>query len=125
MEYFSTRGSPLAITSKKAIIKGIAEDKGLYVPSWFPSLGDGVLKSSEHEFYVSRAMKILRAFLSDFTPEELAAACHKAYSTNFDTPQVAPVRFLGNEMAVLELWHGPTLAFKDMALQLMPWLLKK
>jgi len=124
MEYFSTRGSPLAMTSKKAIIKGIADDNGLYVPSQFPSLGDGVLKGSEHEFYVSRAMKILHAFLSDFTPEELGAACREAYSTNFDTPLVAPVRFLGNEMAVLELWHGPTLAFKDMALQLMPWLLK-
>jgi threonine synthase len=124
MEYFSTRGSPLAITSKKAIIKGIAEDNGLYVPSCFPSLGDGVLKSSEQESYVSRATKILRAFLSDFAPAELTAACHEAYSANFDTPRVAPVRFLGNEIAVLELWHGPTLAFKDMALQLMPWLLK-
>ena len=124
MEYFSTRGSPLTITSKKAIIKGIAEDNGLYVPSYFPSLGDGVLKGSEHEFYVSRATKILPAFLSDFTSDELKAACREAYSANFDTPLVAPVRFLGNEIAVLELWHGPTLAFKDMALQLMPWLLK-
>jgi threonine synthase len=124
MEYISTRGSPIAITSKKAIIKGIAEDNGLYVPSCFPSLGDGVLKSSEQESYVSRAMKILRSFLTDFTATELTAACDAAYSDNFDTPLVAPVRFLGNEIAVLELWHGPTLAFKDMALQLMPWLLK-
>ncbi len=106
------------------MIKGIAEDNGLYVPSYFPHLGGGVLKSSEQGSYVLRATKILRAFLTDFTPDELEAACDKAYSDNFDTPAVAPVQFLGDEVGVLELWHGPTLAFKDMALQLMPWLLK-
>ena len=124
MEYLSTRGSPRAIPSKKAIIKGIAEDNGLYVPSHFPHLGDKVLMDSERESYVSRATKILRAFLTDFSPDELDAACRKAYSDNFDTPEVAPVQFFGDEVGVLELWHGPTLAFKDMALQLMPWLLK-
>jgi len=124
MEYLSTRGSPQAITSKKAIIKGIAEDNGLYVPSYFPHLGDEVLRSSEQESYVSRATKILRAFLTDFHQDELVAACDRAYSDHFDTPAVAPVQFLGDDIGVLELWHGPTLAFKDMALQLMPWLLK-
>ncbi len=124
MEYLSTRGSPRAIPSKKAVIKGIAEDNGLYVPSHFPHLGDRVLAGSGRESYVSRATKILRAFLTDFSPDELDAACRKAYSDNFDTPAVAPVRFLGEGVGVLELWHGPTLAFKDMALQLMPWLLK-
>ena len=124
MEYLSTRGSSPAIPSKKAIIKGIAEDNGLYVPSYFPHLGDEILKGSEHQAYVSRATKILRAFLTDFSPDELAAACSKAYSDNFDTSAVAPIQFLGDGVGVLELWHGPTLAFKDMALQLMPWLLK-
>jgi threonine synthase len=124
MEYLSTRGSPLAIPSKKAMIKGIAEDNGLYVPSHFPRLGNAVLKGSDQASYVSRATTILRAFLTDFTPEELDAACGKAYADNFDTPAVAPVQFLGDRVGVLELWHGPTLAFKDMALQLMPWLLK-
>jgi len=124
MEYLSTRGSPLAIPSKRAMIKGIAEDSGLYVPSSFPHLGDKALKSPEHESYVSRATKILRSFLTDFDPDELVAACSKAYADNFDTPAVAPVQFLGDEVGVLELWHGPTLAFKDMALQLMPWLLR-
>jgi threonine synthase len=124
MKYVSTRSSSPATTSKEAIIRGIAPDNGLYVPSSFPSLGSAALESSEQEPYVSRATKILRPFLSDYTPAELTAACQAAYSNNFDTPLVAPVRFLGNEMAVLELWHGPTLAFKDMALQLMPWLLK-
>ncbi|HVP79355.1 MAG TPA: threonine synthase [Thermodesulfobacteriota bacterium] len=124
MEYLSTRGSPLAISSKKAIIKGIAEDSGLYVPSHFPRLGAEVLKSSEQDSYVSRAAKILRSFLTDFSPDELDAACRKAYSDNFDTPRVAPIQFLGEDIGILELWHGPTLAFKDMALQLMPWLLR-
>jgi threonine synthase len=124
MKYISTRNSSPTITSKEAIIKGIATDNGLYVPSSFPSLGSAALESSKHESYVSRSAKILRAFLSDFAPVELTAACRAAYSDNFDTPLVAPVQFLGNEIAVLELWHGPTLAFKDMALQLMPWLLK-
>jgi threonine synthase len=124
MEYLSTRGSPLAISSKKAMIKGIAEDNGLYIPSNFPHLGGAVLKSSGRESYVSRATKILRAFLTDFSPDEVDAACRKAYSDNFDTSRVAPVQFLGDDVGVLELWHGPTLAFKDMALQLMPWLLK-
>ena len=124
MEYLSTRGSSLSTPSKKAIIKGIAEDHGLYVPSDFPPLGDGVLKSSGEESYVSRATKILRAFLTDYTPEELDAACRKAYSDNFDTRRIVPLQFLGDEVGILELWHGPTLAFKDMALQLMPWLLR-
>ncbi len=124
MEYLSTRGSPHAIPSKKAIIKGIAEDNGLYVPSHFPNLGDRFLVGFEKASYALRATKILRTFLTDFSPEELEAACRKAYSDNFDTPAVAPVQFLGEEAGVLELWHGPTLAFKDMALQLMPWLLK-
>lgn len=107
------------------MIKGIAEDNGLYVPSHFPHLGEGVLKSSKHESYVSRAAKILRAFLTDFNPDELVDACKKAYSDNFDTRLVAPVQCFGDNLGVLELWHGPTLAFKDMALQLMPWLLKR
>jgi threonine synthase len=124
MKYVSTRSSSPAITSKEAIIKGIATDNGLYVPSCFPHLGSTALESSEHESYVSRSTKILRAFLTDFAPDELTAACRTAYSDNFDTPLVAPARFLGDKIAVLELWHGPTLAFKDMALQLMPWLLK-
>jgi threonine synthase len=124
MEYLSTRGSPLAMPSKRAIIKGIAEDSGLYVPSHFPHLGDAVLMGSDQQSYVLRAAKILHAFLTDFTPDELDAACRKAYSDNFDTSAVAPLQFLGDRVGVLELWHGPTLAFKDMALQLMPWLLK-
>jgi threonine synthase len=123
MEYISTRGSSAAITSKKAIIKGIADDNGLYVPSFFPQLGDNPFIGIAEKSYWARAVKIIEAFLTDYSETELASACKTAYADNFDSPLTAPVKFLGDGTAVLELWHGPTQAFKDMALQLMPRLL--
>jgi threonine synthase len=123
MEYISTRGSAPAIASKRAIIKGIAEDKGLYVPSAFPGLGANPFAGMEQDSYAARAVRILQSFLTDYTPAELLTACQRAYAENFDIPAIAPVRFLRDGTAILELWHGPTQAFKDMALQLMPHLL--
>jgi threonine synthase len=123
MEYISTRGSAPSISSKKAIIKGIAEDNGLYVPGYFPALGNDPFSDVKEKSYAARATKILRAFLTDYTEAELSAACKEAYGGNFDSPETAPVRFLEDGVAVVELWHGPTLAFKDMALQVMPRLL--
>ena len=123
MEYVSTRGLARAITSKQAIIKGIAEDNGLYVPSGFPHLGAQPFSADRQEPYSTRAVRILQPFLTDFTESELTAACRLAYVENFDSPLTAPVIFLGDGTAILELWHGPTSAFKDMALQLMPRLL--
>jgi threonine synthase len=123
MEYISTRGSAPPITSKKAIIKGIAEDGGLYVPSSFPVIGPDPFGEVLQGSYSARAEKILPLFLTDFTATELRAACKGAYADNFDSPSTAPVQFLGDGTAILELWHGPTSAFKDMALQLMPRLL--
>jgi threonine synthase len=123
MEYISTRGSSAAITSKKAIIKGIADDNGLYVPSFFPQLGDNPFADIDAKSYWARAVKIIQPFLTDYTEAELTSACKVSYADNFDSPLTAPVRFLGDGTAVLELWHGPTQAFKDMALQLMPQLL--
>jgi len=123
MEYISTRGSAPAIPSKKSIIKGIAEDNGLYVPSHFPSFGPTPFEDPQGKSYPDRAVKILRPFLTDYTAEELKASCRAAYAENFESPRTAPVHILGDGTAVLELWHGPTQAFKDIALQLMPRLL--
>jgi len=123
MEYISTRGSAPSIPSKKAIIKGIAEDDGLYVPSAFPFIGPNPFAAPVGTSYADRAEKILRLFLTDFTNAEIQTACRGAYAGNFDSPLTAPVHFLDDRTAVLELWHGPTLAFKDIALQLMPRLL--
>jgi len=123
MEYISTRGSAPAIPSQKAILKGIAEDKGLYVPSSLPYLGVDPFAGVAKDSYAERALRILRPFLPDYSPEDLHSACERAYAGNFDSPQTAPARFLDDGTAVLELWHGPTQAFKDMALQIMPLLL--
>jgi len=123
MEYISTRGAAGSIPSKKAIIKGIAEDGGLYVPATLPFFGANPFADSEDDSYAARAVKILQAFLPDYPKTELLNACRRAYAKNFDSPRTAPVTFLDDGTAVLELWHGPTLAFKDMALQLMPLLL--
>ena len=123
MEYISTRGSAPAIPSQKAILKGIAEDQGLYVPSHLPNLGFDPFAEIENDSYAERALIILRSFLPDYSPADLGSACEKAYAGNFDSSQTAPVRFLDDATAVLELWHGPTQAFKDMALQIMPLLL--
>jgi threonine synthase len=123
MKYISTRGSAPPIFSKKAILKGIAEDKGLYVPSQFPSFGSDPFSGVAEDAYAERAVRILQPFLTDYAPADLILACKGAYAQNFDSPRTAPVRFLKDGTAVLELWHGPTQAFKDMALQLMPRLL--
>jgi threonine synthase len=123
MKYLSTRGTALSIASKKAIIKGIAEDGGLYIPESFPRFEVCPFDESIGEPYAARAVKILQPFLTDYTPVELTRACDHAYGNNFDSPLTAPVKILGDYTAILELWHGPTLAFKDLALQLMPRLL--
>ncbi|MGA2959616.1 MAG: hypothetical protein ABSF48_28355, partial [Thermodesulfobacteriota bacterium] len=123
MEYISTRGGAPSIRSKKAIIKGIAEDNGLYVPSGSPSLGPNPFSGLKGNSYAGRATAILEPFLTDYREAELLSACQGAYGENFGSPLTAPVKFLNDGTSVLELWHGPTQAFKDMALQLMPRLL--
>jgi threonine synthase len=123
MQYVSTRGAAPSIHSKKAIIKGIAEDGGLYVPSAFPPLGPHPFSGLTGNFYAERATEILKPFLTDYAGSDLLSACREAYGRNFDSTSTAPVKFLADGTAVLELWHGPTQAFKDMALQLMPRLL--
>ncbi len=123
MQYISTRGAAPSILSKKAILKGMAEDGGLYVPSKFPALGPAPFPDADMGSYADRAAEVLKHFLTDYPETALKSACRQAYGGNFGSPLTAPVNFLQDGTAVLELWHGPTQAFKDMALQLMPRLL--
>jgi threonine synthase len=88
-----------------------------------PFFGADPFSGMKDDTYADRAVKVLEAFLPDYTTADLVVACKGAYAQNFDSPPTAPVRFLKDGTAVLELWHGPTQAFKDMALQLMPRLL--
>lgn len=125
MYYVSTRGNGGKVTSAQAIKQGIAADGGLFVPESLPAFSEAELKAMLGMSYSERAVHVLGKFLCDYSEEELTAYCEKAYSEdNFrssGTP--APVVSLNDRMSVLELYHGPTSAFKDMALQLMPHLL--
>ena len=122
MSFISTRGGA-CVTASQAILRGLAPDGGLYVPTVFPQMKPEDIASLAQMDYRARALTILRGFLDDFTPDELEQAIAEAYATpKFDTPAIAPVKKLNDTTHVLELFHGPTLAFKDMALQLLPHL---
>lgn len=122
MIYKSTRGHDSSVTSSAAILRGIAPDGGLYVPSQIPKLGKEISELM-HYTYQELAEVVMREFLTDFTKEELRTCINKAYDSKFDSPLIAPLK-LTNDVAILELFHGPTLAFKDMALSVLPHLLK-
>ena len=123
MSFFSTRGKS-CVTASQAILQGIAPDGGLYVPAMFPAVPPERLTSLIGMSYEERAVVILKRFLEDFDLREIEEAVNAAYSRErFTHPKVAPVRKLDSSTWALELFHGPTLAFKDIALQLLPHLL--
>ena len=122
MDYFSTRGASECISSAAAILKGLASDGGLFVPASFPQMTLTEIEALVPLSYEERAVRILRLFLTDYTEAELRGCVERAYGRTFDDVRRAPVRTVG-EVEVLELWHGPTSAFKDMALQLLPQLM--
>ena len=122
MSFFSTRGGS-CVTASQAILFGLAPDGGLYVPAMFPQLSMKQIAELASMDYCQRASTILRTYLEDFTAPEIDAAVSAAYAAEkFDDAAIAPLRKLDNDTHVLELFHGPTLAFKDMALQLLPHL---
>ena len=124
MPYFSTRGES-CVTASQAILQGIAPDGGLYVPAMFQAVPPERLASLTEMSYEQRATVILKRFLEDFSLHEIEEAVAGAYSRErFTDPAVAPLKKLDGGTWALELFHGPTLAFKDMALQLLPRLLK-
>ena len=123
MKYFSTRNDKQKYTAAQAIAMGIAPDGGLFVPETIPQVGQDVLRELCGKDYRARAAEIMKLYLEEFTPEELEGFVRAAYAGNFDDAAVAPTWFLDDGTAFLELWHGPTCAFKDMALQMLPHLL--
>ncbi len=124
MNYFSTRDTSLKLSSAEAIVRGLSKDGGLFCPTSIPKLSEEDKQFLLDASYQKRAAFILGKFLTDFSEEELADFAEKAYGgEKFDSEAVAPVHVLGDKLGVLELWHGPTCAFKDMALQMLPHLL--
>ena len=122
MSFFSTRGGA-CVTASQAILYGLAADGGLYVPAMFPQISRKKLLELVNMTYCQRASAILRTYLEDFSIPEIDAAVSAAYAKDkFDDEAIAPLRRLNDGTYVLELFHGPTLAFKDMALQLLPHL---
>ena len=125
MKYLSTRDASLRYTSAQVIAQGLSRDGGLFTPELFPTMPEGMLQSLLGMTYQQRAAAVMKLYLEDFSQEELMGYAEKAYAfgTKFDTKDVAPVYHLTEGTDVLELWHGPTCAFKDMALQMLPYLL--
>ncbi len=123
MMYTSTRDSSKHVSAARAIASGLAPDGGLFVPEQIPGVDRAALEQLCGLDYQGRAVAVMERFLEDFSREELTRFVSAAYGDNFDDRAIAPVRFLGEDTGVLELYHGPTCAFKDMALQMLPHLL--
>lgn len=123
MYYISTRGKADKVSSAMAIKNGLASDGGLYMPESIPQLSTEEIKELLGMDYPHRAHKVIKKFLTDYDSDRLLDMCIKAYS-RFDG-QYAPVVKTESGLYFLELWHGPTCAFKDMALQLTPRLLSE
>jgi len=119
--YIDTRNAveePVEFT--EAVIAGLAPGGGLFVPEKVPSFTVDEICDMAALPYAQRAAHVYRAFGVDLTDEQLAAITGEAYGDNFDTPEICPISAIGDGMYMLELWHGPTSAFKDMALQCLP-----
>ncbi|MBR2591015.1 MAG: threonine synthase [Clostridia bacterium] len=124
MFYTSTRDTSVKVTAAEAITNGISKEGGLYVPCEIPSVNREFLVQLAQLDYIGRAKAILSLYLTDFTDAELDYCVGGAYKEGkFSSPEVAPTVELEHGVSILELWHGPTCAFKDMALQLLPYLL--
>ncbi len=124
MYYVSTRNKALRYTPAQAIAQGLSREGGLFVPQVIPRLPGSALNMLKDLSYQQRAVYVMGMYLEHFTSFELSRATAAAYGpAKFDTKAVAPVRKVDNGTYCLELWHGPTCAFKDMALQMLPHLL--
>lgn len=125
MQYQSTRDKRKKATASEAILKGLSPEGGLFVPEELPRLTPQQLENLVDASYSQRAQEILKGFLTDFSSEEIRSCVEGAYGPDkFPSAQIAPLAKLGESAYLLELWHGPTCAFKDMALQLLPRLMQ-
>ncbi|MBR2345260.1 MAG: threonine synthase [Lentisphaeria bacterium] len=121
--FFTGTRSKTAVNSAQAIAAGIAADGGLFVPESFPRITSEEFAQLAQADYRTRAEKVLSLYLTDYSPEELRHCVDGAYCGTFDNDQPAPLADIGENRRMLELWHGPTCAFKDLALQILPYLL--
>lgn len=119
--YRSTRNNEETVTASQAILKGLADDGGLYVPEFIPTMKVPLEELSEMT-YQDIAYVVMREFLTDFSEEELKYCIQSAYDKKFDVPEIAVVKDAAGAH-FLELFHGKTIAFKDMALSILPYLL--
>ena len=122
MEFVSTRSDALRTTAAGAILRGLAPDGGLYLPDVIPAFSLEEIRGMSAMTYPALAAMVLERFLPGFTPEELREYTEKAYAS-FDTDAVVPLHALRDGVWTMELFHGPTCAFKDLALQILPYLL--
>ncbi len=121
--YRSTRDSDKRVTASQAVLQGLSSDGGLFVPEQVPVLSK-TLEELSGMNYRELAYEVMKLFLTDYTEEELKDCIDKAYDDKFDTPEIAPLKKVG-QAYYLELFHGATIAFKDMALSILPHLLTK
>ncbi len=119
--YKSTRSNSEPVKASEAILKGLAEDGGLFVPDHIPAL-DVSIDALSRMSYREVAYEVMKLYLTDFTKEELMDCIDRAYDAKFDTEVIAPLAYAGNAY-YLELFHGATIAFKDMALSILPHLM--
>lgn len=124
MNYISTRNKNIKISSAQAIKQGISEEGGLFVPDSIPSFTIDEICSMTDMSYNERAFFVLSKYLTDFSKDQLSYCTNNAYTNEkFSDCKIAPVVELEKGFNILELWHGPTCAFKDMALQILPFFL--
>ena len=119
--YTSTRDANEKVTASQAILKGLAKDGGLFVPEYIPKLSVPIEQLKDMS-YQETAYEVMKLYFTDFTEEELKKCINSAYDSKFDTPEIAPL-VKANGAYYLELFHGSTIAFKDMALSILPYLM--
>lgn len=124
MKYISTRDTKIRLSSAEAIKAGLSDEGGLFVPEDFPKITKGEIRALVGKSYIERANFVLSKYLTDFTEAEIEKCTSGAYGDGkFSSDKVAPVVKINDSEYILELWHGPTCAFKDMALQILPYFM--